>query len=86
MDNLTVTTAKCRNGKWKNIGGREGLGDPFSCGDVFSETLVSFSLMKDNLCVESISVDEVRAKVMIFGTVSVGGEVSGVGLSQTWAR
>ena len=58
-DNLTVTTAKCRNGKWKNIGEREGLGEPFSCVDFFSKTLVSFSLMNDDLRVESITEDDV---------------------------
>ena len=58
-DNLTVTTAKCRNGKRKNIGEREGLGEPFSCVDFFSKTLVSFSLMNDDLRVESITEDDV---------------------------
>ena len=43
--------------------------------------------MTDNLRVESIWEDEVRVKVVIFGTVSVGGEVRpGPDLGQVMAE
>ena len=43
--------------------------------------------MTDNLRVESIWEDEVRLKVVIFGTVSVGGEVRpGPDLGQVMGR